>query len=100
MSDRVLLVEDDERIRQVLVLALGDEGFDIVDTGPGIPHDLRDRIFDRFARGTRSGRRGTGSGLGLALVAQHVQRHGGAVWVDDRPGGGARFVVEIPEASR
>jgi signal transduction histidine kinase len=75
---------------------------EVDDAGPGIPHDLRDRIFDRFARGTRSGQRGTdpGSGLGLALVAQHVQRHGGAVWVDDRPGGGARFVVEIPEASR
>ncbi|NUT48227.1 MAG: HAMP domain-containing histidine kinase, partial [Saccharothrix sp.] len=55
---------------------------------------------DRFDRGTRAGSRGTdtGSGLGLALVAQHVQRHGGSVWVEDRPGGGARFVVEIPEA--
>lgn len=75
---------------------------EVDDAGPGIPHDLRDRIFDRFARGTRSGSRGTdtGSGLGLALVAQHVQRHHGAVWVDDRPGGGARFIVEIPEAKR
>ncbi len=74
---------------------------EVDDAGPGVPHDLRDRIFDRFARGTRSGSRGTdtGSGLGLALVAQHVQRHGGTVWVEDRPGGGARFVVEIPEAS-
>ncbi|MEO6090183.1 MAG: HAMP domain-containing sensor histidine kinase [Umezawaea sp.] len=75
---------------------------EVDDAGPGIPHDLRGRIFDRFARGTRSGSRGTdtGSGLGLALVAQHVQRHSGAVWVEDRPGGGARFIVEIPEASR
>ena len=38
-----------------------------------------------------------GTGLGLALVAQHVQRHGGGVWVDDRPGGGARFVVALRE---
>jgi signal transduction histidine kinase len=75
---------------------------EVDDAGPGIPHDLRGRIFDRFARGTRSGSRGadTGSGLGLALVAQHVQRHGGAVRVVDRPGGGARFIVEIPEAGR
>ena len=34
--------------------------------------------------------------LGLALVAQHVARHRGRVWVEDRPGGGSRFVVELP----
>jgi len=36
--------------------------------------------------------------LGLALVSQHVARHHGSVWVEDRPGGGARFVVELPRA--
>jgi signal transduction histidine kinase len=35
-------------------------------------------------------------GLGLALVAEHVALHGGRVWVDDAPGGGARFAVELP----
>lgn len=71
---------------------------EVDDTGPGVPPEQRERIFDRFARGDRAGRRGdgTGSGLGLALVDQHVRRHGGEVWVDDRPGGGARFVVELP----
>ncbi|WP_338019453.1 sensor histidine kinase [Saccharothrix deserti] len=74
---------------------------EVDDAGPGVPADLRDRIFDRFDRGARAGSRGadTGSGLGLALVAQHVQRHRGAAWVEERPGGGARFVVEIPEAA-
>lgn len=71
---------------------------EVDDAGPGIPMELRERVFDRFARGVLSGRRGssTGSGLGLALVAQHVARHGGRVWVEERPGGGARFVVCIP----
>jgi signal transduction histidine kinase len=71
---------------------------EIDDTGPGVPAELRDRIFERFARGTRSGMRGTdtGSGLGLALVAEHTRRHGGEVWVEDHPGGGARFVVQLP----
>lgn len=78
----------------------GQARIEVDDAGPGVPPELRDRIFDRFDRGARAGSRGadTGSGLGLALVAQHVQRHGGTVRVEDRPGGGARFVVEIPEA--
>lgn len=73
---------------------------EVDDAGPGVPGDLRERIFERFARGMWASRRGGGggSGLGLALVAQHVRRHDGRVWVEDRPGGGARFVVELPQA--
>lgn len=72
---------------------------EVDDAGPGVPAELRERIFERFARGVLSGCRGssTGSGLGLALVAQHVGQHRGRVWVEDRPGGGARFVVCLPE---
>jgi signal transduction histidine kinase len=68
------------------------------DDGPGIPRTDREHVFERFYRGTASGRRanGSGSGLGLALVAEHVRLHGGRVWVEDRDSGGSRFVVEIP----
>ncbi|MGH9249294.1 MAG: ATP-binding protein [Acidimicrobiales bacterium] len=68
----------------------------VEDDGPGVPAVLREQIFERFARG--SGTRDTteGVGLGLALAAQHVQLHRGRIWVEDRPGGGARFVVELP----
>jgi signal transduction histidine kinase len=68
------------------------------DTGPGVPAADRELIFERFARGRGAGRRGSGggTGLGLALVREHVGAHGGRVWVTDRPGGGARFVVELP----
>ncbi|MDQ2586846.1 sensor histidine kinase [Saccharothrix yanglingensis] len=88
---RVAVLERDGRAR-----------LEVDDAGPGVPPEVRDRIFDRFDRGTRAGSRGTdtGSGLGLALVAQHVHHHDGAVWVEDRPGGGARFVVEIPEVDQ
>ncbi len=65
------------------------------DTGPGVPAEERERIFERFARaGSRGSRRGTG--LGLSLVAETVHAHGGNVGCADRPGGGARFVVRLP----
>jgi len=68
------------------------------DAGEGVPPEDRDRIFERFNRAGAAHRRGssTGVGLGLALVAEHVALHGGRVWVDDAPGGGARFAVELP----
>ncbi len=65
------------------------------DAGPGIAVEDRDRIFERFGRGETSGR-GRGVGLGLAIVARHVEWHHGTIRVEDRPGGGARLVVELP----
>jgi two-component system sensor histidine kinase MtrB len=74
------------------------------DAGPGVPRDERDMIFDRFDRFDRFGRgrsahsRGDddGTGLGLALVAQHVAMHAGHVEVLDRPDGGCRIRVVLP----
>ena len=72
----------------------------VEDNGPGVIPGERKLIFDRFHRGRAGGRRGrdSGSGLGLALVVEHVSLHGGRVWVEDRPDStrGARFVVELP----
>ena len=72
----------------------------VEDDGPGVPVAERDVIFDRFSRGRTGGRReqDSGSGLGLALVAEHVGLHGGRVWVEDRRDAtpGARFVVDLP----
>jgi signal transduction histidine kinase len=66
----------------------------VEDAGPGVPIEQRDRIFERFAR--TGPRRVGGVGLGLAIVASHVSWHGGRIWVEDREGGGARFVVSLP----
>jgi two-component system, OmpR family, sensor histidine kinase MtrB len=70
----------------------------IDDAGPGIPLEERERIFERFSRGSSGRRRGAGdgTGLGLALVAEHVRLQGGGVSVESADGAGARFVVELP----
>jgi two-component system sensor histidine kinase MtrB len=67
------------------------------DAGPGVARGERSRIFERFARGSAARHR-VGTGLGLSLVAEHAHAHGGEAWVEDRPGGGARFRVSFPEA--
>ena len=72
--------------------------FAVEDRGPGVPEHERHHIFERFARGESSAMPGAGdgTGLGLSLVAEHARLHHGHVWVEQRVGGGARFVVELP----
>jgi signal transduction histidine kinase len=67
----------------------------VEDNGPGVDAAERERVFERFARGSAAMHR-AGTGLGLALVAEHTAALGGRAWVEDRPGGGARFVVAFP----
>ncbi len=72
----------------------------VEDNGVGVPEEERHVIFDRFSRGREGGNRGadSGTGLGLALVDEHIRLHDGRVWVEDRLDGthGARFVIELP----
>jgi two-component system, OmpR family, sensor histidine kinase MtrB len=71
------------------------------DAGPGVPVEDRERIFERFARGPRAARRSLpGAGLGLAIVAETAERHGGAAWCTVAPSGGARFILSLPGAER
>lgn len=70
---------------------------EVEDNGPGIDDDLKKRLFGRFERGARAaGNAISGSGLGLSLVKELAEAHGGSVRVEDAPGGGACFHVELP----
>jgi two-component system sensor histidine kinase MtrB len=73
----------------------------VEDNGPGVRTEDRTRVFERFARGAdaQSSGRDDGSGLGLALAAENTVLQGGRLWVEDAPGGGARFVVELEAES-
>jgi signal transduction histidine kinase len=79
---------------QVLVTER-DKGVVVVveDEGPGVPDDVKDEIFEPFRQGAAA--RG-GVGIGLSLVQRFAELHGGSARVEDRPGGGARFVVTLP----
>jgi PAS domain S-box-containing protein len=67
----------------------------VSDTGPGIAPDRRERIFERFAQGEDSG----AAGLGLAIVRDVVQAHGGRIFLDSELGHGSRFTIELPRSS-
>jgi two-component system, OmpR family, sensor kinase len=70
--------------------------FWVSDTGPGVDAADRDRIFERFARGSTAARRSDGAGLGLSIVRAIAHAHGGQVLLDSAPGRGATFTLELP----
>jgi two-component system sensor histidine kinase KdpD len=69
----------------------------VIDHGPGVPVELRERIFDRFFRGESDGKAGS-TGLGLAIVKGLVEAHAGTVAVEDGTEPGAVFRFTLPEA--
>jgi signal transduction histidine kinase len=76
----------------------------VEDDGPGIPPELKDKVFERFVRG--AGDRGGSVGLGLSIVRAVAESHGGSVRVESptqngaAPPRGTRFVVTLPAAER
>jgi two-component system sensor histidine kinase KdpD len=73
----------------------------VEDEGPGIPLELRERVFDKFFRAMRDGDSGThqpsGTGMGLAIAKGIVEAHGGRIWIEDNQDGrGSRVVVTLP----
>jgi signal transduction histidine kinase len=118
LAPGVDLVEGDERrLRQVIFNLLSNavkftpEGGEVVlatasrdhevlisvtDTGPGIPLEDHERIFEEFQQTDVGVRQREGTGLGLALSKRLVELHGGSIWVESEPGKGSRFVFTLP----
>ncbi|MFN7937180.1 MAG: ATP-binding protein [Bryobacteraceae bacterium] len=69
--------------------------FSVSDKGPGVSPEERVRIFDRYYRG-KSALRIQGTGMGLAIATEIVDLHGGRIWVENLPEGGARFSISLP----
>jgi signal transduction histidine kinase len=99
------LIENGDRYAEgVIRVSVYPEGDDHVriaveDHGPGVEQEDRQHIFDRFARAAvTAGQRGKsgGTGLGLALVSEHVRLHEGTIWVEANEPQGARFIIELP----
>jgi signal transduction histidine kinase/CheY-like chemotaxis protein len=108
---------DRDRLRQILLnlvanaikftdrggvgIRIGREGdlvdIEVADTGPGVPAERREAIFEEFEQADNSSaRRHEGTGLGLAIVRRLVGLMGGSVWVEARIGGGSVFHVRLP----
>lgn len=117
VAARSLVIVDERRLERILVnfienadthgggarrltvkIVEGRARIAVEDDGPGVPTNERERVFERFARGsnTQPAGRYAGSGLGLALAAENTRIQGGDIWVEESASGGARFVVELP----
>jgi signal transduction histidine kinase len=74
-----------------------DLEFRVQDSGAGIAEDELERVFDRFYRSDPSRQRNEGgSGLGLAIAKSIVEKHGGRIWAESKPGEGTTIVVHLP----
>jgi NtrC-family two-component system sensor histidine kinase KinB len=71
---------------------------EVTDSGPGIPDDMKDYIFERFVQYGSDGHEKGSAGLGLSIVKDIVEAHGGRIFVESANSHGSRFIVEIPAA--
>ena len=84
-------------IRLTARKGMGDVEIAVMDTGPGIPEESLEHLFERFYRGDKSRQRESGgSGLGLAIVKSLVEIQGGQIDVESDPGQGSIFTIKLP----
>src|SRR5262249_21622888 len=92
---------DAGEVRITATAANGHFALSVSDTGPGIPSEERDRIFEKFHQIDSSiTKTKGGTGLGLAIAKQIVEMHGGRIWVESTLGQGSTFHMELPVRAR
>ena len=70
----------------------------VTDFGVGVPEQELDAVFDKFVQSSKTKNGAGGTGLGLAICKEIIDGHGGRIWVEPNPVGGARFTFTIPTA--
>lgn len=88
--------EDSGDVELSLQRIPGSYVIQVADRGPGVPNEQRDVVFERFVRGSSGG---SGAGLGLAIVRQAVESHGGTIRLSDRKDGGLIVEIRLPTGS-
>jgi signal transduction histidine kinase len=97
LSNAFKFVPPGGQVRTTLDRRDGCALLSVEDSGPGVKPELRDAIFERFRQAEGGAtRRFGGTGLGLSIARDFVALHGGRIFVEDSPLGGARFTVELP----
>ena len=93
----IYCLEDDSNIRELMVYTLDLAGFEVADTGIGIPESDYDRIFERFYRVEKSRTQDAGgTGLGLAITKELVSQMGGTFEISSEEGSGTTIYIMIP----
>jgi signal transduction histidine kinase/DNA-binding response OmpR family regulator/ligand-binding sensor domain-containing protein len=96
LSNAMKFTPADGTVRVELLQDSGVFRIIVEDSGPGVAEEDRSDIFERYRQGSRTAPGGGGTGIGLALVRELIELHGGAVHLTSAPGEGARFVLELP----
>lgn len=100
LSNAIRYSPDGGRVAvEVESVRAGKVALAVLDQGPGIPDEHKQRIFERFYRVSSKHKGGAGTGIGLAIAMSIVEGHGGSIRVEDAPGGGSRFVLELQAAA-
>jgi signal transduction histidine kinase len=98
LGNAVKFTESEGIVRITFEKLANEICFSISDTGPGIPKENLEHIFDRFWQAKQTQRLGTG--LGLSIAKGIVEAHGGRIWVESELGHGSKFIFTIPGAGR
>jgi signal transduction histidine kinase len=96
LSNAVKFTPPGGKVSTSLKFEEGQLFIEVADTGPGIPADERENLFQPFYRGSQGRRIVEGMGLGLSIAREIIIAHGGDIALESKPGAGSRFTLHFP----